>query len=110
MVDSSDGSHLYVVSGGVLFRSSDGGETASPVANDEFGGLVQATTVASGVVFAGSRTGVYRSEDAGTSWGVANRGISEISVGSLAVDPADPSVVFAASPQGIHEIPFDSER
>jgi photosystem II stability/assembly factor-like uncharacterized protein len=102
-VDPVNTSRLYAVAGGVLFSSSDGGSSARR-SEDEFGGLVQAIAVSpSGAVFAGSRTGVYRSEDAAVSWGEASRGISEIRVTSLAVDPTDSRVAFAGSANGIHE-------
>ena len=102
--DPTDSSRLYAVAGGVLFSSSDGGQTSRRSSEDEFGGLVQAIAVSSsGAVFAGSRTGISRSEDFATSWRVANDGIFEIRITSLAVDPTDPAVVFAGSSQGIHE-------
>jgi photosystem II stability/assembly factor-like uncharacterized protein len=103
-IDPANGSRLYAVSGGVLFQSADGGATATRSPGDEFGGMVQAIVVdSSGTVFAGSRTGIYRSADAATSWTGASGGISEIAIQSLAVDPADGSVVFAASETGIHQ-------
>ena len=46
---------------------------------------------------------MHRSEDCGTGWGQANLGIREISVRSLAIDPTDPAVVFAAGYRGIYE-------
>ena len=49
------------------------------------------------------RRGVYRSGDAGRSWGTANLGIRDVSVRSLAIDPTDPAVLFAASPRGIYQ-------
>ena len=103
-IDPADSNRLYLLSAGVVFLSSDGGETVTPVSGGAFGGFVGTITASGpGVVLAGSEGGIYRSEDAGRNWGRANLGIREISVVSLAIDPTDPAVLFAASALGIHE-------
>jgi len=103
-IDPADSNHLYMLSGGVVFLSSDGGETVNPVSGGPFGGYVVAIIASGpGVVLAGSQRGVYRSEDAGRVWSTSNLGIPEIEIRSVAIDPTDPAVVFAASSQGIHE-------
>jgi photosystem II stability/assembly factor-like uncharacterized protein len=103
-IDPTDSNHLYFISGDVVFHSSDGGETVTPVSDGNFGGGLRAI-VASGslVVLVGSDRGVSRSENAGRLWGAANRGIREIFVHSLAIDPMDPAVVFAAGTDGIYQ-------
>jgi photosystem II stability/assembly factor-like uncharacterized protein len=102
-IDSADSNLLYIIAGGFAFRSSDGGETVTPIDANSVRGYVDTIVAsASGVVLTGSGRGVYRSEDAGRAWKTANLGIRETFVPSLAVDPADPAVVFAASGQGIY--------
>jgi len=102
-IDPADSSRLYAALNGAVFYSSDGGASSSR-SPDELGGPVKAIAVSpSGAVFAGSRAGIYRSEDTAKSWGDANGGISEIRVTALAVDPTDSGVAFAASATGIRE-------
>ncbi len=103
-IDPADSDRLYMLSDGVVFVSSDGGETVTPLSGGAFGGSVATITASGpGVVLAGSARGVSRSEDAGRRWAAANRGIHEVSVRSLAIDPIDPEVVFAASHGGIYQ-------
>ncbi|MBK8553211.1 MAG: T9SS type A sorting domain-containing protein [Ignavibacteria bacterium] len=51
----------------------------------------------------GAGAGVYRSTDAGASWTLVNNGIVETSKGiqSIAVDPTDPLIVYAAVFDGL---------
>ena len=80
------------------------GRDGDPLSGGAFGGSVATITASGpGVVLAGSARGVSRSEDAGRRWAAANRGIHEVSVRSLAIDPIDPEVVFAASHGGIYQ-------
>ncbi len=103
-IDPGDPSVLYLISGGVVFRSSDGGETVTPISPATLGRNVVAVTASgSGSFLAGSERGLYRSKDAGRAWEIANLGIREVFVHSLAVDSTDPAVVFAAGPWGISE-------
>ncbi len=103
-IDPAESNRLYMLSDGAVFVSSDGGETVTPVFGAAFEGFVQTITASGpGVVLAGAEKGVYRSEDAGQRWAMANLGIREVSVRSLAIDPTDPAAVFAASDRGIHE-------
>jgi len=103
-IDPADSNRLYLVSGGAVFYSSDGGETVTPVHDANLVGNVGAIAVSeSSVVLAGSAKGLYRSQDAGRVWSPSDLGIREIDVRSLAIDPTNPAVVFAGSSQGIYE-------
>jgi photosystem II stability/assembly factor-like uncharacterized protein len=104
-IDSTDSNRLYVTSVNEAFSSSDGGETVTPISGVNFGAVLLKGIVASrsSVVLVGSDRGISRSEDAGRTWGAANRGIREVFVPSVAIDPTDPAVVFAAGPRGIYE-------
>ena len=102
-IDPAGSSRLYVISGANVFRSSDGGETVNRV-SEYFGGPLKGIVAAgSPVVLVGSERGVSRSENGGGEWSPANRGIHGVYVQSLAVDPVDPAVVFAAGARGIFE-------
>jgi photosystem II stability/assembly factor-like uncharacterized protein len=104
-IDPTDSRRLYMVSGsGAVLLSSDGGESVTPVLGVDFGeGARAIAAVGSASVLAGSDRGVSRTDDAGLQWSAANRGIQEVPVKAVAVDPTDPTVVFAAGPRGIHE-------
>lgn len=95
-IDPIDSNRLYVISGGSVFQSSDGGQTVTRVDGNFGRGVRGIVASGSAVVLVGSERGVSRSEDAGGDWGPANRGIRGVFVQSLAVDPTDPGVVFAA--------------
>jgi photosystem II stability/assembly factor-like uncharacterized protein len=103
-IDPANPAHLYMISGDAVLQSLDGGETVTPVGNGAPGaGLRGIVASESSVVLLGSDTGVSRSGDAGRTWDPANQGIHEIFVHSVAIDPADPAVVFAAGPGKIYE-------
>ncbi len=53
-----------------------------------------------GVTRAGSA--IYRSTDAGASWGVSNAGLTASAVGDFAVAPSAPNVVYAAANLGVY--------
>ncbi len=104
-IDPTDSNHLFMVSGtGAVLISSDGGASVTAVFSGDFGAGVRAiAALGSGLVLVGSDRGVLRSADSGLQWAAANRGIREVAVQSLAVDPTDPAVVFAGSSLGIHK-------
>jgi photosystem II stability/assembly factor-like uncharacterized protein len=103
-IDAADSNRLYLLSEGGVFVSTDGGHTVTPASLGALGGSVRTITASGpGVVLAGSERGVYRSEDSGRGWDIANFGIRGISVRSLAIDPTDPAVVFAAGPRAIYQ-------
>lgn len=49
------------------------------------------------VVYAGTDMGLYRSEDGGMTWRLAESPMTGSMVWSLAIDPVDPSVMFAGT-------------
>jgi photosystem II stability/assembly factor-like uncharacterized protein len=85
---------------GAVAKTADGGRTWKLQ-----GGLDRSlyTSVAiapsnADVVYAASATrgALYRSVDGGRTWTLENNGLTFVSVEDLAVDPADPSIVYAA--------------
>jgi len=50
-----------------------------------------------GVVHAGTDMGLYRSDDSGASWRLLNTPMSGSMVWSMAIDPVEPSVMFAGT-------------
>ncbi len=59
--------------------------------------LSAAFDAASGAVFAGSDTTVYRSDNLAVSWTPGGVGLQSSSITSLAVDPADPTKLLASA-------------
>jgi len=49
--------------------------------------------------------GVYKSTDGGETWAASNRGMIDYSIGALAVNPANPQIVYAG---GVHGELFKS--
>jgi photosystem II stability/assembly factor-like uncharacterized protein len=48
------------------------------------------------IVYAGTSNGVFRSEDGGEHWAAVNNGLDNRSVYSLAINPADPNILYCA--------------
>jgi len=93
-----------------MHRSIDGGDSWLP-ANSGLPAQSQATALAfapaaPNTIYAGiesvsgsccTQHGVYKSTDGGVSWSAANTGLTSSNVRALAIDPANPEVVYAAS-------------
>jgi photosystem II stability/assembly factor-like uncharacterized protein len=57
-------------------------------------------------LYAGTDSGVFRSDDGGTSWRAANAGISTYRVQTIAVDPVTPTTLYAGTrtPSGVASV------
>ena len=76
--------------GGVVFRSTDNGDSWTPVNNGlDCGNIWSLAIIPVGTIFAGKAgygTGVDRSTDNGDSWTLANIGLTSTDVSALAVN------------------------
>jgi len=52
------------------------------------------------ILYASSGDGVLKSPDAGTSWQTMNTGLRETQIVALAINPAQPTHLYAASASG----------
>jgi photosystem II stability/assembly factor-like uncharacterized protein len=71
-----------------------------------FGGTVHAVAVDPtdpAVVYVGTRTGVWKSVDAGATWTARSEGLNDFWISSLAIDPSDSQTLYAASHSGTHK-------
>lgn len=107
LVDPSDASLIYAAAwkfdrpDGGLWISHDAGRTwheASGMHGQSIRAFVEAPSDAK-MLFAGTLQGVFRSDDAGSTWKqISPVGSTEIhEVESLAIDPHDPNVVYAGT-------------
>jgi photosystem II stability/assembly factor-like uncharacterized protein len=105
VVDSADPNTIYVAgwrrADGGLWISHDSGKTwnESPdMRGQSIRSFLQAPSDPK-ILFAGTLSGVFRSDDSGATWTqISEKGSREIhEVESLAVDPSDPDVVYAGT-------------
>ncbi len=112
---------LYVATDGGLFESADAGLTWAELRGPTQGRRVNTIALCPGTVggdnagFPATRSGwtlaalcvglqhgaVYRTVDGGQNWVALARGLGSMTVLSLAVDPQDPSVLWAGTTDGV---------
>ncbi|MBP1642239.1 MAG: hypothetical protein H6Q03_908 [Acidobacteria bacterium] len=90
-----------VVPAGSLYRSTDGGATWSLVPAMAGRWVFDLEFAASGQVYAGTQDSVWTSQDGGVVWTQLDLGIgADILVLDVALDPADPLVLWAGVADG----------
>ena len=93
---------VFAVQEGVLLRSTDGGITRTAV--DGPVGTAAIAFAPAGqriVMYAGADNGLWRSTDDGRTWSDMNRSFaSPPHVASVAVDPADPRIIYIGLQEG----------
>ena len=97
-IHPTNADRLYVVSGGDILLSTDGGTTLTALEN--WPGDANATAIdvgTDGIVYAGtSADGAFRSDDGGDSWTNVKAGLPDaVRVDTITVDPDDSNVVYA---------------
>jgi photosystem II stability/assembly factor-like uncharacterized protein len=89
-----------------LFRSADGGD--SWLTSHEVGGLLVAAPSSPGVFYTTDYGGVVRrSADGGATWAPLTTLESVLEIADLAVDPDDPTILYAATPFGVQRLTAD---
>jgi photosystem II stability/assembly factor-like uncharacterized protein len=81
-----------------VFRSDDGGKTSgavSPVGLSVDGTVSMAIDARDPDVVYAARRGILRSADAGVSWAHVGKGINDMFLTTIAIDPLAPSTVYA---------------
>jgi photosystem II stability/assembly factor-like uncharacterized protein len=117
-IDPHDPGLLYAGTGGGedpasqgsgVWKSADGGISWTPTGNELTGTIAALTVSPNGVVWAaGEGEGVFRSGDGGASWQGRGAGLQGLYIYRLAIDPADPRRVYAATSGGIWRLEDDA--
>jgi photosystem II stability/assembly factor-like uncharacterized protein len=100
---ASKGSILVGTIGqGVMMSADDGGSwirasVRQGMHSDSIVKALLADPRRPGVVYAGTDMGLYRSDDSGAQWWLLDTPMSGLMVWSMAVDPVDPTVMFAGT-------------
>ncbi len=101
----TDGTLLVGTGGQGIYRSADGGQTWTPSNNGLPNLWVNHLHVSGDVVWAALDDGVASSDDGGQTW--TKRGLDGIRVRRVAVDPQNPQVIYAASPESGLYVSYD---
>jgi len=91
-----------------LVKSTDGGETWTPVVNPlSSGGVYRITAdpLLSGVVYALYADGLYRCFGGGTTWEAIPTEFSFQSINTLVVDPTDSQILYVGASNGVYRSP-----
>ncbi|HVQ39513.1 MAG TPA: SBBP repeat-containing protein, partial [Pyrinomonadaceae bacterium] len=103
---------MYAGTIGGVYKTVNGGATW--IASGPTNGGVRALAIDPtnpSIVYAGTNNGVYKTTDAGATWAQINNGIIfqfsgvayPITVRSIAIDPSNPAIVYAATSLGFYK-------
>jgi hypothetical protein len=95
LFDASNPSIILAATSAAVARSTDGGESFTPVLLDSAYCLA-ADPASPAVVYAGTLDHVYKSVDHGLTWAPVYTGPGHSFVNAIAVDPSSPQTVWAA--------------
>jgi photosystem II stability/assembly factor-like uncharacterized protein len=93
----SGGVLLAATLDGGIFRSMDAGQSWQWASHGLSTSQINSLTNGGAVVYAATPDGVYASSDGGASWRASNGGIGRVNVTAVVVDPANASLLYAAT-------------
>ena len=101
-----------------VFRSPDGGHTWQPInsgiTNLTMGRgapvIIDPTNPLTLYVASEGGGGIFKSRDGGSHWLAINSGIDNPAVLGLAMDPGNPSVLYACGPSGVYKTVHGGEE
>jgi photosystem II stability/assembly factor-like uncharacterized protein len=93
--------HVFVGTfGGGIFRSVNNGDNFIPCNNNLTNLIIYSIAInSSGMLFAGTASGVYRSSDNGDNWTQVNNGLTSYTINTIAINKSDD--VFVGTPKGV---------
>ena len=100
---TSKGNILVGTVGQGVMMSADDGESWTRASvrqgmhSDSIVRMLRSDSRSPEVVYAGTDLGLYRSDDAGSRWGLLDNPMKGSVVWSMAIDPVDPAVMFAGT-------------
>jgi photosystem II stability/assembly factor-like uncharacterized protein len=99
LVDPADRSTIYYGTWERgIYRSTDHGATFSQVGASEIvGDVVSIAAKADGTILAGSRSGIFATNDRGVSWTLINGSPAGAAMHALLVDPGNDNVLYAGT-------------
>lgn len=97
VMDAADPTHLYAGTVEGFFYSTDGGGAWIESATELNTLTIAVDPATPTTVYAGTAQGLFKSIDGGASFTSANTGITDFTVVSLASDPEDPAIKYAAT-------------
>ncbi|HEY2932877.1 MAG TPA: hypothetical protein VGK99_14130 [Acidobacteriota bacterium] len=103
VIDTQNPSTLYCAAVSVVFKTTDGGSSWTVVDRGlpVFALALAPGTQDSSTIYRGTwGSGVFKSADGGANWSAVNSGINATSITAVAVDPQNPSTVYAGTVQG----------
>ena len=85
-----------------VFKSTNGAASWSYVSRGALAGVraLVVDPLDPAIVYVGGSSGVHKSTDGGTSWRPINAGLTNPDVSDLAIDPAQPTTLYAATAEG----------
>jgi|GEM_PF-5580956 len=96
------GNRIYLcTSDGVFATDNDGGSWTPVYVSPNLPASLVFHPGSADIIFAETLGGVLRSDDGGGTWQVRSQGFPQAGILSLAVDPADPAVIYAGTNGGM---------
>ncbi len=103
-IDAGDPDVLYAATSAGVFRSTDAATSWAP-ANEGVTSMVNVfriDPIDDSVVYAGTYGGgIFKTTDRGQKWAAVNSGLTDLVIDGLAIDPQNPSRLFAATGFGL---------
>ncbi|MBI4460725.1 MAG: hypothetical protein HY648_11800 [Acidobacteria bacterium] len=103
-VDPSNPGTVYVSTGGEgIFRSTDSGQSWTRILeepNDAAWTLAVSPSGSSLLYAAAAEEGIFKTTDRGATWTALSSGLTGAYVNQVAIDPANPAIVYAAASYG----------
>lgn len=110
-ISPSSPSTVYVGRLGGMYKTTNGGNSWTRVSTGlpitQFPDYILSLVVDPvhpGTAYAGfGGSGLYKTTNAGASWSAIDTGVTDLNVNSIAIDPADPAIIWAATESSLFE-------